>query len=44
VTSSGNERFVGESGDSHCDRFWAKGLAIHAGTIRKAEFSATVIE
>jgi phage FluMu gp28-like protein len=26
VTSSGNFRFVGESGDSHCDRFWAKAL------------------
>jgi phage FluMu gp28-like protein len=26
VTASGNIRFAGESGDSHCDRFWAKAL------------------
>lgn len=26
VTLSGNIRFVGESEDSHCDRFWAKAL------------------
>jgi phage FluMu gp28-like protein len=26
VTESGNIRFLGESGDSHCDRFWAKAL------------------
>ncbi len=26
VSLSGNIRFVGESGDSHCDRFWAKAL------------------
>jgi phage FluMu gp28-like protein len=31
TTASGNIRFVGESGDSHCDRFWAKALALHAG-------------
>ena len=30
VTSAGNIRFVGEAADSHCDRFWAKALAIHA--------------
>jgi phage FluMu gp28-like protein len=26
VSESGNIRFLGESGDSHCDRFWAKAL------------------
>jgi len=26
VSASGNIRFLGESGDSHCDRFWAKAL------------------
>jgi phage FluMu gp28-like protein len=26
VTSAGNIRFVGETGDGHCDRFWAKAL------------------
>ena len=31
TTPSGNIRFVGESADSHCDRFWAKALALHAG-------------
>jgi phage FluMu gp28-like protein len=31
TTASGNIRFVGESDDSHCDRFWAKALALHAG-------------
>jgi phage FluMu gp28-like protein len=30
VTESGNIRFLGESGDSHCDRFWAKALRQHA--------------
>jgi phage FluMu gp28-like protein len=30
VTSSGNFRFAGEAGDSHCDRFWAKALRQHA--------------
>jgi len=30
VTSSGNIRFVGESEDSHCDRFWAKALRQYA--------------
>ena len=25
VTSSGNIRFVAESDDGHCDRFWAEG-------------------
>jgi phage FluMu gp28-like protein len=31
TTSAGNERFEGETGDSHCDRFWAKALAVEAG-------------
>lgn len=31
TTASGNIRFVGEASDSHCDRFWAKALALHAG-------------
>jgi phage FluMu gp28-like protein len=31
TTPAGNIRFVGEAEDSHCDRFWAKGLALHAG-------------
>lgn len=31
TTASNNIRFVGESEDSHCDRFWAKALALHAG-------------
>lgn len=30
TTASGNIRFVGEAADSHCDRFWAKALALHA--------------
>jgi phage FluMu gp28-like protein len=30
VTLSGNLRFLGESADSHCDRFWAKALRQHA--------------
>ena len=30
-TASGNIRFEGEAADSHCDRFWAKALALHAG-------------
>jgi phage FluMu gp28-like protein len=30
VTTSGNIRFAGEAGDSHCDRFWAKALRQHA--------------
>lgn len=31
TTVAGNIRFVGEAADSHCDRFWAKALAVHAG-------------
>ncbi len=41
VTLSGNIRFVGESEDSHCDRFWAKALRQHASR-RKVELGALV--
>jgi len=34
VTPSGNIRFVGEVGDSHCDRFWAKALRQQAARYR----------
>ncbi|EEF62088.1 terminase large subunit domain-containing protein [Pedosphaera parvula] len=34
ITTSGNIRFVGESADSHCDRFWAKALRHHAAAYR----------
>lgn len=30
VTASGNLRFAGEAGDSHCDRTWAKALRQYA--------------
>jgi phage FluMu gp28-like protein len=43
TTAAGNIRFVGESGDSHCDRFWAKALALHAGKNNGTQFSATLI-
>jgi len=42
VTSAGNIRFLGESKDSHCDRFWAKALRQHAVKTRKF-LGATVI-
>lgn len=41
VTAAGNIRFVGESEDSHCDRFWAKALRQHAHRT-KAEIWALV--
>lgn len=41
VTQSGNIRFLGESGDSHCDRFWAKALRQHAARY-KVHFRAVV--
>lgn len=41
VTQSGNIRFLGESGDSHCDRFWAKALRQHAARHR-VHFRAVV--
>jgi phage FluMu gp28-like protein len=34
TTASGNIRFAGEAKDSHCDRFWAKALALHAGNTK----------
>jgi phage FluMu gp28-like protein len=43
TTPSGNERFVGESADSHCDRFWAKALAIHAGQPAGVAFGSILI-
>jgi len=41
VSASGNIRFLGESGDSHCDRFWAKALRQHAAR-RGVQFRAYV--
>ena len=40
VTLSGNIRFVGESDDSHCDRFWAKALRHHAMANRSDVWAA----
>lgn len=34
ISASGNLRFVGESPDSHCDRFWAKALRQQAAQYR----------
>ena len=31
TTAANNIRFIGDGDDSHCDRFWAKALALHAG-------------
>jgi phage FluMu gp28-like protein len=44
TTAAGNIRFVGEAEDSHCDRFWAKALALHAGKAAAVVPSATVVE
>src|ERR1041385_7415374 len=41
ITQSGNIRFLGESGDSHCDRFWAKALRQQAARYR-THFRAVV--
>lgn len=41
ITVGGNERFVGEAADSHCDRFWAKALAVCAAG-KKVEIGALV--
>lgn len=41
TTLSGNIRFVGESADSHCDRFWAKALR-QAAARTKVEMGALV--
>jgi phage FluMu gp28-like protein len=43
TTQAGNIRFVGEAADSHCDRFWAKCLALHAGKTQGVQLSATLI-
>lgn len=43
TTSAGNIRFEGEAGDSHCDRFWAKGLALHAGLKKGGNYGAILI-
>ena len=42
VTAAGNIRFVGDSDDSHCDRFWSKALRQHAAG-QTMRFSATII-
>jgi phage FluMu gp28-like protein len=34
TTAAGNIRFIGESEDSHCDRFWAMALRQHAAGMR----------
>ena len=34
TTASGNIRFAVEAADSHCDRFWAMALALHAAGTR----------
>jgi phage FluMu gp28-like protein len=41
VSLSGNIRFLGESKDGHCDRFWAKALRQHAARY-KVQVSAAV--
>jgi len=41
TTTSGNIRFVGESDDGHCDRFWAKALALHANKAPVTTFIPT---
>lgn len=43
TTVSGNVRFVGEAADSHCDRFWAKALALHAAKSGKSKMEAILI-
>lgn len=43
TTAAGNIRFVGEAADSHCDRFWAKALSLHAGKTEGVQFSSTLI-
>jgi phage FluMu gp28-like protein len=43
TTASGNIRFVGESNDSHCDRFWSKALALHAGKNARSNYFMEVI-
>lgn len=43
TTLAGNVRFVGESADSHCDRFWGKALALHAGKPGKGNYWGAII-
>jgi phage FluMu gp28-like protein len=43
TTVAGNIRFIGEAVDSHCDRFWAKALALHAGKPGGIQFGSTLI-
>ena len=42
ITKSGNVRFLGESNDGHCDRFWAMALRQHAATARRKMVGAAV--
>jgi phage FluMu gp28-like protein len=41
VTASGNLRFLGETDDSHCDRFWAKALRQHVTRHKAYRLAAT---
>ena len=41
VTVSGNNRYAGESQDSHCDRFWAKALRQEAA--RHREYAGALV-
>src|SRR5687767_11252613 len=43
VTSAGNLRFLGESEDGHCDRFWAKALRHHAAAFAEPKIGACVV-
>jgi len=42
ITTSGHIRFVGESDDSHCDRFWALALRLHAVSSNEGGIGAMV--
>ncbi|EEF58066.1 terminase large subunit domain-containing protein [Pedosphaera parvula] len=44
VTTSGNIRFIGESADSHCDRFWAKALRQEAAKPRRGVSASVLME
>ncbi len=44
TTTAGNIRFVGDSEDSHCDRFWSKALALHAGKESFSNFAFDEVE
>jgi phage FluMu gp28-like protein len=37
TTAAGNVRFIGDTDDSHCDRFWAKALRQEAARTREEE-------